>query len=53
MGTAAAACVGVGVALGVWGDDTWHTAPLLLVIGLLLGLTAAVASVVSQIRRYL
>jgi F0F1-type ATP synthase assembly protein I len=53
MGLAAAVCVGVGVVLGVWGDNTWHTAPLLLIIGLVLGLAAAVWSVVAQIRRYL
>ena len=53
MGLAAAVCVGVGVVLGVWGDSTWHTAPLLLIIGLVLGLAAATWSVVAQIRRYL
>jgi F0F1-type ATP synthase assembly protein I len=53
MGTSAAACVGVGVGLGVWADSAWHTAPALLMVGLLLGLAAAVASVVSQIRKYL
>jgi len=53
MGTAAAACVGIGVALGIWGDDAWHTSPILLVVGLLLGLAAAVLSVITQIRKYL
>jgi F0F1-type ATP synthase assembly protein I len=53
MGLSAAVCVGLGVALGVWGDSTWHTAPLLLMIGLGLGLVAAVALVVTQIRQYL
>jgi ATP synthase protein I len=53
MGLSAATCVGVGVVLGVWGDSAWHTAPALLVVGLLLGLAAAVASVVAQIRKYL
>jgi F0F1-type ATP synthase assembly protein I len=53
MGTSAAGCVAVGVVLGVIGDNTWHTAPLLLVIGLVIGLATAVTSVVAQIRRYL
>jgi F0F1-type ATP synthase assembly protein I len=53
MGVAAAVCVGVGVVLGVWGDSTWHTSPLLLIVGLVLGLATAVWSVVAQIRRYL
>jgi F0F1-type ATP synthase assembly protein I len=53
MGMSAAACVAVGVVLGVLGDDHWHTAPWLLVIGLVLGLAAAVGSVVTQIREYL
>jgi F0F1-type ATP synthase assembly protein I len=53
MGVSAAACVGVGVLLGVLADDQLHTAPAFLVVGLLLGLAAAVGSVVAQIRRYL
>ncbi len=53
MGLSAAMCVGVGVALGIWADDTWHTAPALLVVGLLLGLATATFFVVAQIRKYL
>jgi F0F1-type ATP synthase assembly protein I len=53
MGLSAAVCVAIGVALGVWGDSTWHTSPLCLMIGLGLGLVAAVFLVVSQIREYL
>jgi F0F1-type ATP synthase assembly protein I len=53
MGLSAAVCVAIGVFLGVWGDSTWHTAPLLLFIGLGLGLLAAVLLVVTQIREYL
>jgi F0F1-type ATP synthase assembly protein I len=53
MGTSAAGCVAVGVVLGILGDRTWHTAPLLLIIGLVLGVATAVASVVAQIRRFL
>jgi len=53
MGLSAAACVAVGVVLGVWADSTWHTAPAFFVVGLLLGLGAATWGVVAQIRRYL
>jgi len=53
MGTSAAGCVAVGVVLGIVGDSQLHTSPLLLVIGLVIGLSAAVGSVVSQVRRYL
>jgi F0F1-type ATP synthase assembly protein I len=53
MGMAAAVCVAIGVAFGVWGDSTWHTSPLLLFIGLGLGLLAAVLLVVTQIKEYL
>ncbi len=53
MGLTAAVCVGLGVLLGVLGDSRWHTSPVLLVVGLVVGLAVAVMSVVSQIRRYL
>ena len=53
MGLSAAVCVAIGVWLGVWADSAWHTAPALLVVGLLLGLGAATVLVVGQIRKYL
>ncbi len=53
MGTTAAACVAIGVVLGIWADDSWHTSPIFLVVGLVVGVAAAVTSVVGQIRRYL
>jgi hypothetical protein len=53
MGTTAAACVAVGVVLGIWADRSWHTSPILLIVGLVIGVAAAVTSVVGQIRRYL
>jgi F0F1-type ATP synthase assembly protein I len=53
MGLSSAVCVGIGLVLGIWADDTWHTAPALLVVGLLLGLAAATFFVVAQIRKYL
>jgi hypothetical protein len=53
MGMSAAGCVAVGIVLGLLGDGAWHTAPLFFLIGLVLGLAAAAASVVAQIRRFL
>jgi ATP synthase protein I len=53
MGLTAAICVGLGVVLGLWLDSVFHTAPALLLVGLLLGLLTAGMSVVSQIRTYL
>jgi F0F1-type ATP synthase assembly protein I len=53
MGLSAAVCVAIGVGLGLWADSAWHTAPALLVVGLLLGVAAAAAMVVGQIRKYL
>ena len=53
MGISAAVCVGIGIGLGLLADNAWHTAPALLLVGLFLGLAAAAASVVKQIRQYL
>ena len=53
MGLSAAVCVGIGVVVGIWLDSKWHTAPALLVVGLLLGLALATYFVVGQIRKYL
>jgi F0F1-type ATP synthase assembly protein I len=53
MGFSAAVCVGLGVVLGLWLDSKFHTAPILLLVGLGLGLVTAAVSVISQIRQYL
>jgi len=53
MGTSAAVCVAVGVGLGILADSHAGTAPLFLFVGLLLGIVAAVATVVAQVRRFL
>jgi F0F1-type ATP synthase assembly protein I len=53
MGFSAAVCVGIGVVLGLWLDSVFHTAPALLLVGLLLGLVTAAMSVITQIRTYL
>jgi len=53
MGTTVAACIGVGVWLGVVADGHFNSAPVGLIAGLLLGVGAAVSSVVVQVRRFL
>lgn len=53
MGISAAVCVAVGVVLGLWLDNVFHTAPALLLVGLALGLVTAALSVITQIRTYL
>lgn len=53
MGFTAAVCVGIGVGIGLWLDSLFHTAPILLLVGLFLGLATAAASVVQMIRQYL
>ena len=53
MGVSVAGCVAVGVFLGIWVDSLVHSSPVFLVVGLVLGLAAAVATVVSQVRRFL
>ncbi len=53
LGTTVAGCVAVGVGLGIWLDSRLHTSPWLLLVGLVLGVVSAVASVRAQVRRYL
>jgi hypothetical protein len=53
MGLTLAACVTIGLLLGLWADASWGTSPVMLFVGLVVGCGAAGASVVAQIRRYL
>jgi F0F1-type ATP synthase assembly protein I len=53
MGTTLASCLAAGVLLGLYLDHLWHVAPVGLLIGIVLGTVAAVASVVKLVRRYL
>ena len=53
MGTTLASCLALGVLLGLYLDHLWNLAPVGLLIGIVLGAVAAVASVVKLVRRYL
>jgi F0F1-type ATP synthase assembly protein I len=53
MGTTLAGCEALGVILGVYLDRIGHFAPWGLLIGIVLGTVAAVASVVQLVRRFL
>jgi F0F1-type ATP synthase assembly protein I len=53
LGTTIAGTVGVGVGLGIWADDALGTSPLCLIIGLVLGCSAATVSTIVLVRRYL
>jgi hypothetical protein len=53
LGTTVAGCVAAGVVLGIFLDNRFHTSPLFLVIGLVLGVGSAVATVFSQVKRFL
>ena len=53
MGTTIAGCLALFFLLGLYADHLWHFAPWGLLIGIVLGTVAAVASVVKLVRRYL
>jgi F0F1-type ATP synthase assembly protein I len=53
MGTTLAGCLAIGVLLGLYLDHLWNFAPWGLLIGIVLGSVAAVASVVTLVRRFL
>lgn len=53
MGTTIASCLAVGVLFGLYLDHLFHSAPVGLLVGIVLGTVAAVASVVKLVRRYL
>lgn len=53
MGSSIAICLALGVVLGIYLDRWWHVAPAGLLAGIVLGAAAAVASVISLVRRYL
>jgi hypothetical protein len=53
LGGTIALTVAAFVLLGIWADGRFGTSPLCLVLGLVLGCTAATAVTVTLARRYL
>lgn len=53
LGTTIAACVAVGVVAGIVADNAWHASPWGLLVGLGLGVVAAVMSVLRLVQRWL
>ncbi|MGH9291758.1 MAG: AtpZ/AtpI family protein [Acidimicrobiales bacterium] len=53
MGVTAALCIGAGIGGGYWLDATLRTGLLLTFLGLALGITAAVAAVYFEIKKFL
>jgi F0F1-type ATP synthase assembly protein I len=53
MGIGAAVAIGIGLVAGLLADDWLQTSPALTFVGLALGVIAAVALMVHQVRRSL
>lgn len=53
LGLVNAACVGGGLALGHFLDGWWGTAPVMVLVGMAVGLLLGVVGSVLEIRRYL
>ncbi len=53
IGTTVASLLALGVIGGLWVDSHWHTSPVGLLVGIVLGTVVAVVSVVQQVRRFL
>jgi F0F1-type ATP synthase assembly protein I len=52
MGSTIVGCETTGVLLGLGADHFWRVAPAGLVIGIVLGTSSAVVSLLRQVRRY-
>jgi F0F1-type ATP synthase assembly protein I len=53
IGTASAATLAVGIALGWWLDGLLHTSPIFVLVGIALGIVGGVCYTVVQIRPFL
>ena len=53
IGVASALMIGAGLGIGLAVDAWLHSSPIATLVGLVLGITAAVGSTVRQIRRLL
>jgi F0F1-type ATP synthase assembly protein I len=53
MGLSSALMIGLGLGIGVGIDDWLHSSPVATILGLAFGITAAVASTVHRVRKFL
>jgi F0F1-type ATP synthase assembly protein I len=53
IGTASALILAAGFALGWWLDDLLHTSPIMVLVGILLGVAGAGTYTYVEIRKYL
>lgn len=53
LGLTMACLVAAGVGLGLAADHLWHSAPVGLVVGLVLGSLSAASAVITLVRRWL
>jgi F0F1-type ATP synthase assembly protein I len=53
MGGVSAGVLGIGIAVGWWLDRLLHTSPVLVLVGIALGLAGGVCYIVVQIRTVL
>jgi F0F1-type ATP synthase assembly protein I len=52
VGSAFGGCVGLGLVLGILGDDAAGTSPLLVIVGLIIGIVMGAAGAYGVIRPY-
>ena len=53
IGVASALMIGAGLGIGLAVDNWLHSSPIATLVGLVLGIAAAVGSTVRQIRRFM
>ncbi len=53
IGTRTALMLGAGIALGWWLDALLHTFPILVLVGIALGLAGGICYTVAEFRKYL
>ena len=53
MGISSAVIVALGVVVGILADGAFHTSPLFLFVGIVLGCALAVISAVTQVKRFM
>jgi putative F0F1-ATPase subunit (Ca2+/Mg2+ transporter) len=53
IGTRTALMLGLGIALGWWLDGLLHTFPILVLVGIALGIAGGICYTVAEFRKYL